>query len=296
MNTFLCSVCIFLLAIQADPVAGAGFLQANGSNPQQEQRLQRAPLQAALEDGTPVELRISQTVSSADAHVNDPVEFEVSEDVVVSGVVIIPRGAKAWGTVTEAKHKRRLGRGGKLEIVMTSVELADGEKAPLRATKEAQGGSHAGVMTAGIVAAGVIFWPVAPAFLFIHGKDITIAKGTAVPTFINGNLPLDLAKFQQSVPGNPQFTSARSSAPPENQTAADAQIEITSTPPGADIEIDGSFVGSTPSTVGVVPGEHTVVIKKDGAKPWERNLKVTTGKIAIAAQLEMEPNPNQNSR
>src|SRR5258708_15293953 len=34
-----------------------------------------------LEDGTPVKLRISQTVSSADAHVDDKVEFEVLEEV-----------------------------------------------------------------------------------------------------------------------------------------------------------------------------------------------------------------------
>jgi hypothetical protein len=32
-----------------------------------------------LEDGTPVKLRIAQTVSSADAHLNDRVEFKVLE-------------------------------------------------------------------------------------------------------------------------------------------------------------------------------------------------------------------------
>jgi hypothetical protein len=293
VNTLLCALCSFLLTIQPGTMAGLGALQSN-SNPQQEMKSQPAPQQPTLEDGTPVTLRILQRVSSADAHVTDRVDFEVLEDVKVSGVVIIPKGATARGTVSEAQHKRRLGRGGKLEIVMDSVQLADGEKAPLRATKEAQGGSHAGVMTAGIVAAGVIFWPVAPAFLFIHGKDITIPQGTQVPTFINGNLPLNLANFQQPAPGNPQFAATGPSASPQNGAAADAQIEITSTPPGADIEIDGAFVGTTPSTVGVASGEHTVVLKKAGSKTWDRNLKVTTGKIAIAAELESAPNPTRN--
>lgn len=165
---------------------------------QQDSGLQPAPPGPTLEDGTPVKLRLSQTVSSADAHVNDRVEFEVLEDIKVSDVVIIPKGGIAWGTVAVAQHKRRMGRGGKLEIVMDTVRLVDGERAPLRATKEAKGGGHVGAMTIGIVASGLLFFPVAPLFLLIQGKDITIAKGTEVPTFINGHFQLDLTRFQQS--------------------------------------------------------------------------------------------------
>jgi hypothetical protein len=46
-----------------------------------------------------------------------------------------------------------------------------------------------------VVATGPLFFPVAPLFLLTHGKDITIPKGTEVPTFINGNFALDMAKF-----------------------------------------------------------------------------------------------------
>lgn len=119
---------------------------------------------------------MAQTVSSADAHVNDRVEFEVLEDIKVSDVLVIPKGGIAWATVTEAQPKRRMARGGKLEIVMDSVRLTDGEKAALRGTQEAKGGGHTGAMTAGIVATGLIFFPAAPFFLFMHGKDITISQ------------------------------------------------------------------------------------------------------------------------
>jgi hypothetical protein len=232
---------------------------------------------STLEDGTPVSLRISQTVSSADAHVNDRVEFEVVDEVRVADALIIPKGGIAWGAVTEAQHKRRLGRGGKLEIVMNSVRLADGETAPLRATKEAQGGGHQGVMTAGIVATGLIFWPVAPAFLFIHGKDITISKGTEVPTFINGNFALDMAKFRAPAPV--QVAS-------EAQASTSSDVSVTSNPAGADIEVDGAFVGDTPSTITVTAGDHTISIKKPGFTPWERTVKVSGGKIQISAELQ----------
>jgi hypothetical protein len=157
-------------------------------------RIQGSP--TTLEDGTPVRLRISQTVSSADAHVDDRVEFEVLEEVTVGGLLVIPKGALALGTVTEAEPKRRMARGGKLEIVLDHVRLADGERAAVRATKEGSGGGHTGAMTGGIVATSLVFWPAAPFFLFMHGKDFTIPKGTAFPAFVEGDLPLDARNFK----------------------------------------------------------------------------------------------------
>jgi len=69
----------------------------------------------------------------------------------------------------------------------------------------------------------------------------------------------------------------------------EATAEISSDPLGADIEIDGNFVGSTPSSVGIVAGEHIVRVSKSGYRRWERTLKSSTGKIKIAARLEPIP-------
>ena len=76
-----------------------------------------------LEDGTPVKLRISRTVSSGDARVGDTVGFEVLEEVRVGNLLLIPKGGVAWGTVTEAEAKRRMARGGKLNMNIDSVRL-----------------------------------------------------------------------------------------------------------------------------------------------------------------------------
>ncbi len=38
------------------------------------------------------------------------------EDVKVHGLVVIPKGEMAWGTIVDAKPKRRLGRAGKLDV------------------------------------------------------------------------------------------------------------------------------------------------------------------------------------
>jgi hypothetical protein len=47
----------------------------------------------------------------------------------------------AWGTVTEAQPKRRMGRAGKLNINIDNVRLSSGEKVALRAIKDVKGGA-----------------------------------------------------------------------------------------------------------------------------------------------------------
>jgi hypothetical protein len=148
-----------------------------------------------LEDGTPVKLVLDQTVSSETSHTGDLVSFEVVEDVSVSGVLVIPRGSIAWATVTAAEHKRRMGRGGKLDMNLDKVRLADGEKVLLRSVQGGKGGGHTGGMVTGIVVTSLVLWPAAPLFLLMHGKDITIPKGTAITAFTQGDAVLDAAKF-----------------------------------------------------------------------------------------------------
>jgi hypothetical protein len=243
-----------------------------------------SPKGFVLEDGTPVKIRTNRTISSSDATVGETVDFEVLEDVLVNNVVVIPKGGMAFATVTEAQSKRRMARGGKLDINIDNVRLADGEKAALRAVKEVKGGGHTGAMTGGIVATSLVFFPAAPFFLFMHGKDISIPKGTEVTAYVSGDMKLDPTKFQTALPA-PAPAAGNTSAP----TSTDqARVQVSSTPDGADIEVDGSFVGNTPSTVGVSAGQHKLSIKKAGFKPWERNIAVSTGQVSVNATLEPE--------
>jgi hypothetical protein len=192
--------------------------------------------------------------------------------------IVIPKGGIAWGTVTEEQPKRRMGRGGKLDVNIDSVRLSDGEKVALRAVKNVKGESHTGAMTGAMVVTGIVFFPAAPLFLFMRGKDITIPKGTEISAHINGDTRLDEAKFQAPTPaGTPAAT-----------VAAEAELEITSTPPGADIEVNGKFAGNTPSSISVAPGDHDIAIKKTGFIAWERKTTVSTGHINIGAELTAE--------
>src|SRR5712692_11884928 len=155
----------------------------------------KQPLAFGLEDGTPIKLRLTRNLSSADATTGDRADFEVLEDVKVKDVIVVPRGGLALATITEAQHKRRMARGGKLDVNIDDLRLADGEKAPLRAVKETQGGGHTGAMTGAIIGTAIVFFPAAPLFLFMHGKDTTIPKGTEITAYINGDIPLDPKRF-----------------------------------------------------------------------------------------------------
>jgi len=73
------------------------------------------------------------------------------------------------------------------------------------------------------------------------------------------------------------------------RSTGDGSVEISSDPSGADIEIDGNFVGSTPSPVGLVAGQHTLRVSKNGYKRWERTLQSSTGNIKVVAALEPLP-------
>jgi hypothetical protein len=239
-----------------------------------------------LEEGTPVRLRINRTISSADAHVGDTVDFEVLDDITVNGTLVIPKGGLAFATVTEAQAKRRMARGGKLDMNIDSVKLVSGEKAALRAVKDVKGGGHTGGMVGGMVATSIVFFPAAPLFLLMHGKDISIPKGTEITAYVNGDVKMDIAKFQSAVPVDAGVQAAGNGAA-DNGVSISAKLQLGSDPSGADIEIDGSFVGNTPSDVQVTEGDHTVTVKKAGFKDWERELKITGGSsVHLNADLE----------
>ena len=59
--------------------------------------------------------------------------------------------------------------------------------------------------------------------------------------------------------------------------------------------MDGNFVGSTPSTIGVSAGDHLIRIEKNGYEPWERKLKISTGKVNINSNLEPDVKREQKT-
>ena len=239
-----------------------------------------ASAQVTIPDGTKIRVRLEQAISSGTADEGQAVDLSVTEAVKVGDETVIPEGARVTGTITLAQEKRHMGRAGKLDFSIERVRAADGEWVPLRYTvTKKSGGSHAvstGVLTAG---AAVLFWPAAPAFLLIKGKDVTVNKGAVFETFTDRDHVMSSAQ-------PPAMAGVTPSAPLSNSGAKGvASVAVTSAVPGADIELDGAFVGSTPTTLSISAGPHQISVK-NGIDVWQRTLQVSAGSsVSLNAQL-----------
>jgi len=60
----------------------------------------------------------------------------------------------------------------------------------------------------------------------------------------------------------------------DDATGATGSVAIASDPAGAEIYVDGKFVGQTPSTIPLPAGTHHVEVKASGRMHWERDLTV----------------------
>jgi hypothetical protein len=83
-----------------------------------------------IPEGTLLQLRTSESVSSKHAKNGTPVQFIVIHDVAIGGVLAIPRGATVHGVVTEARAGGDLGGAPELALKLTSLELG-GQSYPL---------------------------------------------------------------------------------------------------------------------------------------------------------------------
>ncbi len=244
---------------------------------------------------TPVRLRLMQNLTSATAKVNDKVDFEVIEPVKVGDNVVIEQGATAIATVTRATSKKSFGRSGKLDVNIDYVRLVNSDKVNLRAVKGGSGGSRTGVMTGAVVATAIVFFPAAPLFFFIKGKNIEIPKGTEITSYVTADTVVKLPNAPTAIetaasPNAETSATVALTSQPEASNAAVATLLIKSDPGGAEISVDEKFMGTTQSTLKLSAGEHTITITKTGYKEWKRTITLNPASdITIDAVLERNP-------
>lgn len=66
-----------------------------------------------------------------------------------------------------------------------------------------------------------------------------------------------------------------------------ARVSVSSEPAGAEVYVDGSFVGSTPSVLPLPPGSYKIEVRSAGYKSWSREIKTLSGgEINLRAVLE----------
>jgi hypothetical protein len=69
--------------------------------------------------------------------------------------------------------------------------------------------------------------------------------------------------------------------------AAKGAFNVSSNPAGADVSLDGNFIGNSPASLKLSPGKHTITVKMSGWKDWTRDITVQAGsEVQLTATLE----------
>jgi hypothetical protein len=108
-----------------------------------------------IPEGTLLQVRTSEPVSSKRAAEGTPIEFTVIRDVTFGGVLAIPRGATAHGVVTEVKQAGALKGSPVLALKLTSLDLG-GQNYPLDSDQFKVKGPGKGGQTANNVIGGAL--------------------------------------------------------------------------------------------------------------------------------------------
>jgi hypothetical protein len=139
-----------------------------------------------IPEGTELQIRIDEKLSSASALEDDKFAISLEEDLTIAGVKI-PAGYRGRGLVQSAKKRRMMGQAGQLNIALDYIKIGD-TKIRVRANKGKEGEGHMGAT----VALTVLFGPLG---LLKHGDDVVITAGTVITGYVAEDVvvPLPLA-------------------------------------------------------------------------------------------------------
>jgi hypothetical protein len=101
------------------------------------------------------------------------------------------------------------------------------------------------------------------------------ANGKASPSAV-------AVAIQPAVPGHSSVTPAQE-VPAEK--AEKVKCSFTSTPTGAEITLDGKYVGNTPSEIDLTAGTHAIVFSMAGFTQWKRDLTVLPGSALTVSAI-----------
>ena len=113
---------------------------------------------------------------------------------------------------------------------------------------------------------------------------VPVAVGEKDREFVPVGVKTDVTKGSDEKKDQPKTAETKTgSAPSEGK----GTVNVSSNPSGADVSVDGEFVGNTPAALKILEGKHTVTVKLPGYKDWSREITVQSGsEVQLTANLE----------
>jgi len=134
--------------------------------------------------GTLVQLELGNTISSANAHVGQKINFTVLNDILVENKVAIKSGSKAVGKIISVDDSGMVGKPGGMSIQLTRVTAVDGSIIPISANSVLKGEDKTG--TAVVITLVLCIFG-----LFIEGGDAMLQAGSIIEADIIGEVDVD---------------------------------------------------------------------------------------------------------
>ncbi|MBI4909957.1 MAG: hypothetical protein HY820_40435 [Acidobacteria bacterium] len=102
--------------------------QASNPAPAPAQAAPREPNRVTLAPGTPVVVRLVQTLSSETVHDGQTFEATLDQPIIVDGFAIAERGARVEGRVIDTEKAGRVKGVSHLSLELTRIHTSDGQK------------------------------------------------------------------------------------------------------------------------------------------------------------------------
>jgi hypothetical protein len=167
------TTCLVKLLSTNDPATNPRGLEVKDAGP---------PHAVTLPDATPLKVLLRDPVYSKKLEkdsVGKTVPFEVAEDVVVDGTILVRRGALAKGHFTDLEKSKMAGRHAQIGFAFDTVTAVDGQEIQVSgASEKARGGRHSETWS-NVEQAGVFGF-------FVKGTDVFIRAGTAYDVEVSG--------------------------------------------------------------------------------------------------------------
>jgi hypothetical protein len=145
--------------------------------PAADQTAPASPAKVTLKEGTDVNLKLAQALSSKTAATGDSVELVLDQDLIVANSVVAKKGSRAVATVSNAKKAGMAGKGGELNLRLEYLKAGD-TRVKLRGVQAKNGDNKTGATVGLVVAFGVLGF-------MKHGKQAEVKEGTAVKAYID---------------------------------------------------------------------------------------------------------------
>jgi hypothetical protein len=136
-----------------------------------------------ISEGYQIKAALLQDISGKTLSTGQSINFELAEPIIINDKIVVAKGAKITGTVTEAEKAKALGKKGKLSFSIDYLYLSNGQVIKLRSSvKKNINGSGAAV------AAGAIL--LSPVALLFNGKQAKYSEGEVFTAYVDKDYTL----------------------------------------------------------------------------------------------------------